>query len=62
MNAMWSSLTPKNIFFILLAAVTIGVLMGYRADLPFAWSRALVAALAFAVLGGLLSYVRARRR
>jgi hypothetical protein len=46
----------------LLAAVTIGVLMGYRADLPFAWSRALVAALAFAVLGGLLSYVRARRK
>lgn len=59
---MGHMLNSKTIVVITLVAVVIGALMGYRAGLPFGWSRALIAALAFGVLGWLLSYVIARRK
>jgi hypothetical protein len=52
----------KNIVLIILAAVIFGVLMGYRASLPFGWSRAVIAALAFILLGWLISYLNVKRR
>jgi hypothetical protein len=53
--------TRALIVFILVAGV-IGVLMGIRANAPFDWQRALIAGVAFAFLGWLVSYVLARRR
>ncbi len=52
----------KTVGVIVLVAVVLGALMGYRAGLPFAWQRAVIAALAFGVLGWLISYLLARRR
>ena len=52
----------KNIVLIILVAVVFGALMGYRASMPFGWSRAVIAALAFVLLGWLLIYLSAKRR
>jgi hypothetical protein len=52
----------KNIILIILVAVVFGTLMGYRADMQFGWQSAVIAALAFGVLGLLISYFSARRR
>ena len=52
----------KNIVLIVLVAVVFGVLMGYRASMPFGWTRAVIAALAFILLGWLVSYLSAKRR
>jgi len=51
----------RKIFLIVLVAVIFGILMGYRTGLPFGWQRALIAAIAFGVLGWLLVYLGARR-
>jgi hypothetical protein len=52
----------RNIVLIVLVAVLFGALMGYRANLPFGWMRAVIAALAFILLGWLVSYLSAKRR
>jgi hypothetical protein len=52
----------KTIVLIVLVAVVIGALMGYRASMPFGWTRAVIAALAFILLGWLVSYLTAKRR
>jgi hypothetical protein len=52
----------KTIIVIALVAVVFGALMGYRAGVPFGWQRAVISALAFGVLGWLLSYIFARRK
>jgi ABC-type antimicrobial peptide transport system permease subunit len=52
----------KKIIFIILAAVVFGGMMGYRAGLSFGWQRALIAALAFIILGLLVSYLVSRRK
>jgi hypothetical protein len=52
----------KTIVLIVLVALAFGALMGYRASMPFGWTRALIAALAFILLGWLVSYLSARRR
>jgi hypothetical protein len=52
----------RTIVLIVLVAVVFGALMGYRASMPFGWMRAVIAALAFILLGWLVSYLSARRR
>ncbi len=52
----------RTIVSIILLAVAFGALMGYRNDFPFGWERALLATLAFSVLGLLISYIIARRK
>ena len=52
----------KNIILIILVAVVFGTLMGYRADMQFGWQSAVIAALAFGVLGLLISYFSAWRK
>lgn len=51
----------KKSILIILAAVVFGALMGIRAGMPFGWQRAIIAALAFGLLGWLISYLIARR-
>jgi uncharacterized membrane protein len=52
----------KKIILIVVVAVVFGVVMGFRAGLPYAWQRAVLAALAFGILGWLLVYLSSRRK
>jgi hypothetical protein len=52
----------KNIILIILVAVVFGTLMGYRAGMQFGWQSAVIAALAFGILGLLISYFGAKRK
>jgi hypothetical protein len=56
MNNSW------KIILIVSIAVIFSLLMGYRSNSPFVWSRALIAAIAFGFLGWLISYLSARRK
>ena len=52
----------KKILVIIVIALIVGALMGFRAGQHFWWSRALIAGLAFGILGWLVTFIRARRR
>jgi hypothetical protein len=52
----------RALIVFVIVIVVIGVLMGFRANAPFAWQRAIIAAVAFGFLGWLVSFVMARRR
>jgi hypothetical protein len=52
----------KNIILVILVAVVFGTLMGYRAGIQFGWQSAVIAALAFGVLGLLINYFSSRRK
>ena len=55
-------LNLKTISVIIVVAVVFGALMSYRVGMQSTWGRALIAALAFGVLGVLLSSLVARRK
>ena len=50
----------QKILVILVVALMVGAWMGFRAGQPFWWSRALIAGLAFGILGWLFTFLRAR--
>jgi hypothetical protein len=52
----------KTMLLIFVLALVSGLLLGYRTGIPSGWQRALVAAVAFALLGWLMSTLSARRR
>jgi hypothetical protein len=54
-------INTKRIIVIVLAAVVFGTLMSLRAGVQLAWQSAVIAALAFAVLGLLIRYLRTKR-
>ncbi len=52
----------RNIILIILVTMIFGTPMGFLAGVPFSWSSAAIAALAFVILGLLPSYFSAKRR
>jgi hypothetical protein len=46
---------------IIVAALVVGILMSFQPGLQLGWQRAVIAGLAFSVLGLVIQYVRARR-